>query len=98
MDEGIVAADANPLITLASAGVLGLLPKLFGRVLVTATVRDEVLAGRTRPGVRELNAAIEEGWAVVVETAPTTTTVRRRGAGEPASSRSPGTTPGPPCC
>ena len=82
MGKGIVAADASPLITLASAGAFDLLRKLFGRILVTTAVRNEVLAGGTRPGVRELNAAVEEGWAVIVETAPTGATFRGRGAGE----------------
>ena len=82
MDEGIVAAAASPLITLASAGAFDLLRKLFGRILVTTAVRNEVLAGGTRPGVRELNAAVEEGWAVILETAPAGATFRGLGAGE----------------
>ena len=40
MDKGIVAADASPLITLASAGAFDLLRKLFGRILVTTGVRN----------------------------------------------------------
>ena len=82
MDERIVAADASPLITLASIGAFNLLRELFGRIVVTTAVRNEVLAGGTRPGVQHLNDAVEEGWAIIVETEPANAPYRRRGAGE----------------
>lgn len=82
MDERLVAADASPLITPASIGAFDLLRELFGRILVTAAVRNEVLAGGMRPGVHELNVAVEEGWAIIVETEPTDRPFRGRGAGE----------------
>lgn len=82
MDERIVAADASPLITLASIGAFDLLRELFGHIVVTTAVRNEVLAGGTRPGVQQLSAAVEKGWAVIVETEPTGAPYRRRGAGE----------------
>lgn len=66
MAERLVAADASPLIGLASAGAFGLLRKLFPKVTVTAAVRDEVLAGGDLPGARELEAAICDGWIVIV--------------------------------
>ncbi len=58
----VVLSDASPLIALAAAGVFDLLRELFGAVTVTATVRREVLAGKGRPGERELRAAIRAGW------------------------------------
>lgn len=61
----IVFSDASPLIALAAAGAFGLLRALFGTVTVTTTVRREVLAGKGRPGERELRAAIREGWVHV---------------------------------
>lgn len=67
MAERLVAADASPLIGLAAAGAFELLRELFGRVVVTATVRDEIRAGGNRPGWGELTAAIQEGW---IEVAP----------------------------
>ena len=65
MAERLVVADASPLIGLAAAGSFDLLRRLFGRVTVTAAVRDEVLAGGGRPGARELTEAIEAGWIEV---------------------------------
>jgi hypothetical protein len=68
MAKRVVAADASPLIGLAAAGAFDLLRGLFGRVTVTAAVRDEVRAGGDRPGAKELADAIAEGW---IEVAPT---------------------------
>ena len=66
MAERLVAADASPLIGLASAEAFGLLRKLFLKVTVTAAVRDEVLAGGDLPGAGEIEAATRDGWIVVV--------------------------------
>ena len=52
MADRFVAADANPLIGLATAGAFHLLKDLFGRVTVTPAVRDEVLAGGSLPGAQ----------------------------------------------
>lgn len=65
MAERLVAADASPLIGLAAAGAFDLLRRLFDQVTVTAEVRDEVMAGGGRPGVREMMEAIKNGWLVV---------------------------------
>ncbi len=65
MAERLVVADASPLIGLATAGAFDLLRGLFGRIAVTAGVRDEVLAGGDRPGAPELARAIREGWVRV---------------------------------
>lgn len=70
MTERLVVADASPLIGLAAAGVFDLLRRLFLRVTVTETVRDEVLAGGELPGARELAAAIEDGWIEVAPIGP----------------------------
>ena len=67
MAERLVAADASPLIGLAAAGAFDLPRRLFGRITVTDKVRDEVLAGGSRPGARELTEAIESGWIEVAE-------------------------------
>ena len=66
----IVLSDASPLIALAAAGVFDLLRALFGSVTVTATVRREVLAGKGRPGDRELREAIRAGWVRVQRARP----------------------------
>ena len=65
MAERLVAADASPLIGLASAGAFDLLRGLFGEIAVTAQVRDEVLAGGELPGASELANSIRDGWIKV---------------------------------
>lgn len=64
----LVAADASPLIGLAAAGCLNLLHTLFGMVVVSRAVVDEVRAGDGRPGAAELIAAMRAGW---IRAAPT---------------------------
>jgi predicted nucleic acid-binding protein len=58
----IVVSDASPLIALSTADVFDLPRQLFGSVVVTATVRREILAGKGRPGERELPQAVRAGW------------------------------------
>jgi predicted nucleic acid-binding protein len=82
MAERVVAADASPLIGLASAGAFDVLERLFGRVVVTHTVRDEVLAGGVLPGAAELLAAMHDGWIVVVEASAAPAEFPELGAGE----------------
>lgn len=78
-----VAADASPLIGLAVAGALHLLRKLYGTVLITRLVKDEAAGDTARPGARELDAALREGWLRVAPT-PSDTWSRLEGmdAGE----------------
>lgn len=70
MAEELVVADASTLIGLAAAGAFDLLRELFGQVAVSTRVRDEVLAGDDRPGVRELSRAIGDGWITVIHVEP----------------------------
>jgi predicted nucleic acid-binding protein len=58
----LIAADASPLIGLATAGAFDLLRELFGTVTITRLVKDEVTARSELPGARELEAAMREGW------------------------------------
>lgn len=61
----IVVADSGPIIHLSAVGRLGLLPALYGRVVVPRLVFDEVVvAGAQLPGSSELAAA---AWVDVVE-------------------------------
>ena len=64
----MVAADASPLIGLEVAEALDLLRGLFGKVAVTVTVRDDVLAGGELRGAREQAGAIRDGWIDVMNT------------------------------
>ena len=60
-----VAADASPLIGLATAGALHLLRDLFGIVTITRLVKDEITGHPHRPGAPELDAAMRDGWVRV---------------------------------
>jgi predicted nucleic acid-binding protein len=60
-----VVADSSPLIGLAIAGALHLPRDLFGTVTITRLVKDEVAGRPQRPGARELDAAMREGWVRV---------------------------------
>jgi len=63
----IVVPDAGPLIYLAGAGHLDLLPQLYDRVVVPRVVFDEiVVAGAGLTGSREV---AEAAW-IHVEAAP----------------------------
>ena len=70
MAKELVVSDASTLIGLAAAEAFELLRELFGQVAVSTTVRDEVLAGGDRPGVRELSDAIGDGWITAVNVEP----------------------------
>ena len=65
-----VAADASPLIGLATVEALELLRDLFGTVMVTRLVKDEVAGEPDRPGARELDAAMRAGWLRVAPAPP----------------------------
>ena len=57
-----VAADASPLIGLATAGLLHVLRGLYGTVTITRLVKDEIAGGPGRRGAKELDAAMRDGW------------------------------------
>lgn len=78
----LVAADASPLIGLAAAGAFDVLRGLFGRVVVSRSVVDEVMAGGDRPGAGELTAAMRSGWIRVVPTPMTTWRMPEADVGE----------------
>jgi len=63
----IALADASPLIALGIVGGLAWTHALFGKVLLTAAVQDEVAPGSDRPGEREIAAAIRRGWLKVIQ-------------------------------
>ncbi|HMO44395.1 MAG TPA: DUF3368 domain-containing protein [Rubrivivax sp.] len=68
MNRRVVIADAGPLIALARMDSLALLRGLFGRVCITAMVRDEILpAASTFPDLDLLVRTLAEGWIDVVD-------------------------------
>jgi len=82
VDDITVIADASPLIGLAAAGEFELLRRLYGTLLVSRAVLDEVSAGGTRAGARELDAALREGWIRAAPTPPETWRFPELGTGE----------------
>ncbi len=77
-----VVADASPLIGLATAGVLVWLRELFGIVMITRLVKDEVAGRGARRGAKELDAAMRAGWIRVAPTPPETWAFRQIDPGE----------------
>jgi predicted nucleic acid-binding protein len=63
-----VVADSSPLIGLAAAGVFNVLRELFGTVMVTRLVKEEVTRGAELPGASELDDALRSGWIRVAPT------------------------------
>jgi len=58
----MIVSNATPLLHLARAGLLDLLPKLYVRVIVPASVREEVIGrGDPRPEAQVLQA-VADAW------------------------------------
>lgn len=67
MTRRVVIADAGPLIALARIEALYLLRELFGRVCITATVRDEILPATSGFADADLLArTLADGWIDVL--------------------------------
>lgn len=63
----MIVADASPLIFLGRLGCLGLLPELFGEVLVPEAVALEATSGPGRPGAAAARLALhDQGFQTVV--------------------------------
>jgi len=60
-------SDSSTLIHLAGIGRLEFLKEFYGKILITPTVRKEVVEeGGERPGAREVEEAYKSGWIEVV--------------------------------
>lgn len=71
MNPVIVIADAGPLIALARIGHIHLLREVFGGVVMTEVVQQEVLLGGDFADSTPIENAIQEGW-LQVEVSPRT--------------------------
>ncbi len=61
----MVIADAGPLIALSRIGHLQLLQHLFHEVVITETIRDEVLVNHHNLGKEIIEKAIKDEWIIV---------------------------------
>jgi len=61
----VVIADAGPLIALSRIGKLALLQQLFQQIIITTTVKDEILENEHCKGKAEVIKAINAGWIEV---------------------------------
>jgi len=67
----VVIADAGPLIALARIDSLDLLRQVFGAVVLTSVVADEIGipgspdAGTARAGVGPIGEALDAGWLTI---------------------------------
>ena len=61
----VVIADAGPVIALSRIGKLDLLQQLFQQIIITTTVRDEILDNDHCIGKTEVIKAIDTGWIKV---------------------------------
>ncbi len=77
-----VAADASPLIGLAVARAFHLPRELYGTLMITRLVKDEVTGHAQRPGARELETAMRAGWIRVAPAPPATWAYPALDAGE----------------
>jgi len=58
----IVVSDSSPLISLAAIARLDLLQSIFNSVIIPQAVYDEIIAGKERPGAKEI---VDAGWIQV---------------------------------
>lgn len=64
----ITVSDSSPFIFLAKLDYFYLLKTLFQKIFIPNQVYvDVVIKGKRRPGEKELNQAVQEGWIEVVE-------------------------------
>jgi predicted nucleic acid-binding protein len=77
-----IVADSSPLIGLAAGGVFAQLEQLYGTLLITRIVKDEVTGHGDLPGAAELNAAMRSGWIRVAAAPPETWQFAGLDAGE----------------
>lgn len=82
MAKRLVIADSSTLIGLAAAGEFQLLRLLFGAVVITTMVRDEVMAAPSLPGSSDVAQAQADGWLTIVDARQIGDSLAALGAGE----------------
>ncbi|MBI2549987.1 DUF3368 domain-containing protein [Candidatus Woesearchaeota archaeon] len=61
----MIVSNSSPLIVLGKQGILSLLKRCFGKVLIPRSVYDEVAGKKDGHEVAALDKAIGEGWVAV---------------------------------
>lgn len=77
-----IVCNASPLITLAKAGLLNVLPNQFGQVLCPRAVVDEILAGPPEDVMRKMLPALSWLESVRLDPPVSPLAVWRLGRGE----------------
>ena len=85
--KAVAFVNASPLIGLAHIDGLAWLLQLYGRALITPTVRSEVLTGLGRPGEKEVAAAIRRRQIGVLRRDPEGPPLRALDDGEASTIR-----------
>lgn len=78
----LIVVDSSPLIGFALGGVFDELEALYGTLMITRLVKDEVTGRGDLPGAPELNAAMRAGWIRVAPAPPETWQLTGLDAGE----------------
>jgi predicted nucleic acid-binding protein len=78
----LIVVDSSPLIGLALGGVFDELEDLYGTLMITRLVKDEVAGRGDLPGALELNTAMRAGWIRVAPAPPETWQLTGLDAGE----------------
>lgn len=78
----LIVVDSSPLIGLAAGGVFDHLETLYGTLMITRIVKDEVTGRGDLPGAAELTAAMRSGWIRVAPAPPETWELTGLDAGE----------------
>ncbi len=61
----MIVSNSSPLIVLGKQGILNLLKRCFGKILIPKSIYDEVSAKKDSPEVVALDKAIGEGWVAI---------------------------------
>lgn len=61
----MIVANSSPIIILAKQGMLELLKKCFGKVIIPKSVNDEIMQKKGSPETTALEEAIKSKWIVV---------------------------------
>lgn len=65
----MIVSDSSPIINFGKQGVLDILKKCFGKVIIPRAVYDEIIIKKESVEVKSLEKYVSEGWITIEETA-----------------------------